>query len=118
MIEAVGADPGRAGDGAAAASTAGDGRPPADAGDLPATLLRRSAFLTHPVFTSHRSETAMLRYLRRLADLRHRAGPVHDPARLLHDEAQRDRRDGADQLAGFAGLHPFAPPTRPRATRR
>ncbi len=32
--------------------------------------------------------------------LRRGAGPGHDPARLLHDEAQRDHRDGADHLAG------------------
>ncbi len=36
--------------------------------DLPAGLVRTSGFLTHPVFHDHRSETAMLRYLRRLSD--------------------------------------------------
>ncbi len=35
---------------------------------LPAGLRRTSTFLTHPVFNSHHSETAMLRYIRRLAD--------------------------------------------------
>ncbi|WP_405149581.1 aminomethyl-transferring glycine dehydrogenase [Sphaerisporangium sp. NBC_01403] len=35
---------------------------------LPAGLLRTTDFLTHPVFHSHRSETAMLRYLRKLQD--------------------------------------------------
>ncbi|MGW5767263.1 aminomethyl-transferring glycine dehydrogenase subunit GcvPA, partial [Streptomyces tendae] len=35
---------------------------------LPESLLRTDDFLTHPVFHQHRSETAMLRYLRRLAD--------------------------------------------------
>ena len=35
---------------------------------LPAALLRTDEILTHPVFRSHHSETAMLRYLRRLAD--------------------------------------------------
>ena len=35
---------------------------------LPAELRRTSAYLTHPVFHLHRSETAMLRYLRRLSD--------------------------------------------------
>jgi glycine dehydrogenase len=35
---------------------------------LPAELARRTGFLTHPVFHAHRSETAMLRYLRRLQD--------------------------------------------------
>jgi glycine dehydrogenase len=35
---------------------------------LPAGLGRTSQFLTHPVFTSHASETAMLRYIRALSD--------------------------------------------------
>ena len=35
---------------------------------LPADLRRRTAYLTHPVFSAHRSETAMLRYLRMLSD--------------------------------------------------
>jgi glycine dehydrogenase len=33
---------------------------------IPPSLRRRSPFLTHPVFSLHRSETEMLRYLRRL----------------------------------------------------
>jgi glycine dehydrogenase len=40
----------------------------ATADALPAALQRTSAFLTHPVFSSHQSETQMLRYLRGLAD--------------------------------------------------
>ncbi|MGE0862699.1 MAG: aminomethyl-transferring glycine dehydrogenase [Vicinamibacterales bacterium] len=32
----------------------------------PAALLRTSAFLTHPVFNTHRSETEMMRYIRSL----------------------------------------------------
>ncbi len=35
---------------------------------IPTSLQRTSEFLTHPVFHRHRSETEMLRYLRRLAD--------------------------------------------------
>ena len=35
---------------------------------LPEPLLRRTPYLTHPVFSTHHSETAMLRYLRRLSD--------------------------------------------------
>ena len=35
---------------------------------LPRTLLRQSAFLTHPVFNSHHSEHELLRYMRSLAD--------------------------------------------------
>jgi glycine dehydrogenase len=35
---------------------------------LPAELKRVSRFLTHPVFHAHRSETEMLRYMRKLSD--------------------------------------------------
>ena len=35
---------------------------------IPADLKRGSAFLTHPVFHAHRSETELLRYMRKLAD--------------------------------------------------
>ncbi len=35
---------------------------------LPAALVRRSAFLTHPVFNTHHSEHELLRYMRALAD--------------------------------------------------
>ena len=43
---------------------------------------------------------------------RPRAGPHDDPARLVHDEAQRGRGDGADQLAGVRGPAPVRTPRR------
>ncbi|MGC5413186.1 hypothetical protein ACPXCX_57430, partial [Streptomyces sp. DT225] len=52
---------------------------------LPESLLRTDAILTHPVFHQHRSETAMLRYLRKLAD--------HG----LIEEADREGRDGRER---------------------
>ena len=70
---------------------------------------RTSAYLTHPVFHSHRSETAMLRYLRRLADRDFALDRGDDPARLVHDEAQRDHRDGADHLARVRRPAPVRP---------
>jgi glycine dehydrogenase len=42
-----------------AAGSAGQG--------IPTSLVRTSAYLSHPVFNSHHSETQMLRYLRRLS---------------------------------------------------
>ena len=39
-----------------------------DDDSIPVDLVRQSEFMTHPVFSMHRSEHAMLRYLRRLAD--------------------------------------------------
>ncbi|MCU1325417.1 MAG: glycine dehydrogenase [Bryobacterales bacterium] len=47
-----------------AAPAAAENEPPA----LPDGLARTSAFLTHPVFHKYRSETEMLRYLRKLSD--------------------------------------------------
>jgi glycine dehydrogenase len=35
-------------------------------GKIPAALARTTPFLTHPVFSAHRSETKMMRYLKRL----------------------------------------------------
>ena len=87
--------------------------------ELPAGARRgRPSFLTHPVFSAHHSETAMLRYLRSLVRQGLRAGPRHDPARLVHDEAQRHHRDGADHLARVREHAPVrAGRRRPRATR-
>ena len=48
---------------------------------------------------------------------RPRPRPHDDPARLVHDEAQRHRRDGADHVAGVRRHPPVRPAsTRPRAT--
>ena len=76
---------------------------------LPAGLLRTSDFLTHPVFSAHRSETAMLRYLRRLADmdiaLDRSMIPLGSCTMKLNAAAEME----AITWPEFAGLHPFAP---------
>jgi glycine dehydrogenase len=80
----------------------------ADAG-LPDSLRRTSEFLTHPVFSAHRSETAMLRYLRRLADfdiaLDRSMIPLGSCTMKLNAAAEME----PISWPGFAGLHPFAP---------
>ena len=77
---------------------------------LPATLRRTSEFLTHPVFSAHRSETAMLRYLRRLADfdiaLDRSMIPLGSCTMKLNAAAEMEPISWPE----FAGLHPFAPP--------
>jgi glycine dehydrogenase len=81
-----------------------------DAGEaLPAGLLRDSAFLTHPVFHAHRSETSMLRYLRRLADfdiaLDRSMIPLGSCTMKLNAAAEMEPISWPE----FAQLHPFAP---------
>ena len=79
------------------------------AGRLPDGLSRASEFLTHPVFHSYRSETAMLRYLRRLADrdiaLDRSMIPLGSCTMKLNAAAEME----AITWPEFAGLHPFAP---------
>ncbi|HLM88104.1 MAG TPA: glycine dehydrogenase (aminomethyl-transferring), partial [Streptosporangiaceae bacterium] len=76
---------------------------------LPDGLRRSSAFLTHRVFSAHRSETAMLRYLRRLADLDIALDrsmiPLGSCTMKLNAAAEMEPISWPE----FAGLHPFAP---------
>jgi glycine dehydrogenase len=83
----------------------------ADGGEaLPAGLRRASPYLTHPVFHEHRSETAMLRYLRRLADfdiaLDRSMIPLGSCTMKLNAAAEME----AITWPEFANIHPFAPP--------
>ncbi len=82
---------------------------PAPGPGWPAHLSRESAYLRHPVFSEHRSETAMLRYLRRLADrdlaLDRGMIPLGSCTMKLNAAAQMQ----ALSWASFTDLHPFAP---------
>jgi glycine dehydrogenase len=76
---------------------------------IPEPFQRTSKFLTHPVFSAHRSETAMLRYLRRLSDLDVALDrsmiPLGSCTMKLNAAAEME----AITWPEFAGLHPFAP---------
>jgi glycine dehydrogenase len=76
---------------------------------IPPSLARTSKFLTHPVFSSHRSETAMLRYLRRLSDLDVALDrsmiPLGSCTMKLNATAEME----AITWPEFARLHPLAP---------
>jgi glycine dehydrogenase len=87
---------------------AGDGAGAAGGG-IPESLRRTSPFMTHPVFHEHRSETAMLRYLRRLMDrdiaLDRSMIPLGSCTMKLNATAEMV----PITWPGFADLHPFAP---------
>jgi glycine dehydrogenase len=76
---------------------------------IPKALRRTSAFMTHPVFSEHRSETEMLRYLRRLADrdlaLDRTMIPLGSCTMKLNGTAEMMPLT----WPGFADVHPFAP---------
>ncbi|HEY8453216.1 MAG: aminomethyl-transferring glycine dehydrogenase [Micromonosporaceae bacterium] len=76
---------------------------------LPAALRRTSPFLTHPVFHEHRSETAMLRYLRRLADADYALDrgmiPLGSCTMKLNAATEMEPITWPE----FADLHPYAP---------
>jgi len=76
---------------------------------LPAALARTSAYLTHPVFNSHHSETEMLRYIRRLSDkdlaLDRSMIPLGSCTMKLNATSEMIPITWPE----FAQVHPFAP---------
>ncbi|MCX3062266.1 aminomethyl-transferring glycine dehydrogenase [Streptomyces beihaiensis] len=76
---------------------------------LPAGLLRHDEFLTHPVFHQHRSETAMLRYLRRLADRDYALDRGMIPLGSCTMKLNATTEMEPVTWPEFGGLHPFAP---------
>ncbi len=74
-----------------------------------AALTRRTAYLTHPVFHDHRSETAMLRYLRKLADRDFALDRGMIPLGSCTMKLNATTEMLAITWPEFAGLHPFAP---------
>ncbi len=82
---------------------------PADATPIPAPLRRRSAFLTHPVFHRYRSETELMRYLKRLENrdlsLTRAMIPLGSCTMKLNAAAEME----AITWPGFAAIHPYTP---------
>ncbi|MCX4750778.1 aminomethyl-transferring glycine dehydrogenase [Kitasatospora sp. NBC_01287] len=76
---------------------------------LPADLLREDEYLTHPVFHSHRSETAMLRYLRRLSDRDYALDRGMIPLGSCTMKLNATTEMEAVTWPEFGQLHPFAP---------
>jgi len=76
---------------------------------IPPALQRSSAFLTHPVFNTHHSETAMLRYIRSLSDkdlaLDRSMIPLGSCTMKLNATSEMIPITWPE----FAQVHPFAP---------
>ncbi|WP_436735934.1 aminomethyl-transferring glycine dehydrogenase [Streptomyces sp. BBFR102] len=76
---------------------------------LPGALLREDAYLTHPVFHQYRSETAMLRYLRRLADRDYALDRGMIPLGSCTMKLNATTEMEPVTWPEFGALHPFAP---------
>ena len=77
--------------------------------ELPHDLARESDFLTHEVFNTHRSETSMLRYLRRLSARDYALDRGMIPLGSCTMKLNATTEMEPVSLPGFADLHPFAP---------
>jgi glycine dehydrogenase len=76
---------------------------------VPDALLRTDDYLTHPVFRQHRSETAMLRYLRRLADRDYALDRGMIPLGSCTMKLNATTEMEPVTWPEFGALHPFAP---------
>ncbi|MDN6298238.1 MAG: aminomethyl-transferring glycine dehydrogenase [Halomonas sp.] len=80
-----------------------------DDSGIPAECQRESDFLTHPTFTRYRSETEMLRYLKRLENkdlsLTHAMIPLGSCTMKLNATSEMI----PVSWPAFSNLHPFAP---------
>ena len=76
---------------------------------IPTEVQRTSAYLTHPIFNSHHSETSMLRYLRSLSDkdiaLDRSMIPLGSCTMKLNATTEMEPVTWPE----FAAIHPFAP---------
>ncbi|CAB4786973.1 unannotated protein [freshwater metagenome] len=76
---------------------------------IPAALIRTSDFMTHPVFSKYRSETLMLRYLRRLADLDLALDRTMIPLGSCTMKLNATTEMIPVTWPEFGAMHPFAP---------
>ena len=86
--------------------------PFADAAPLagvPTRSLRDDEYLTHPVFNTHRSETAMMRYLKQLADRDYALDRGMIPLGSCTMKLNAATEMAAVSWPEFSRVHPFAP---------
>jgi glycine dehydrogenase len=76
---------------------------------LPEAMARTSEYLTHAVFNTHRSETSMMRYLKRLADYDYALDRGMIPLGSCTMKLNAATEMEAVTWPEFGGLHPFAP---------
>ena len=90
----------------------------AGVGELPASLVRTSAFMSHPIFSAHDSETEMLRYISTLQhrdlSLAHSMIPLGSCTMKLNASSEMAPVTWPE----FGNIHPFAPGEQTRGYER
>ena len=76
---------------------------------LPEGLRREDEYLAHPVFNTHRSETAMMRYLKQLADRDYALDRGMIPLGSCTMKLNAATEMAAVSWPEFSRVHPFAP---------
>jgi len=76
---------------------------------VPSALRRVEEFLTHPVFNTHRSETAMMRYLKQLSDRDYALDRGMIPLGSCTMKLNAATEMAAVSWPEFSRVHPFAP---------
>jgi glycine dehydrogenase len=76
---------------------------------IPASSVRQSGYLTHPIFNSYHSETEMLRYLRKLEQRDIALNRAMIPLGSCTMKLNATSEMIPITWAAFAGMHPFAP---------
>ena len=76
---------------------------------IPSALRRTSPYLTHPVFNTHHSETAMLRYIRQLSDKDLALDRCMIPLGSCSMKLNATSEMNPISWPEFANVHPFAP---------
>ncbi|MDJ1113466.1 aminomethyl-transferring glycine dehydrogenase [Microbacterium sp. LX3-4] len=76
---------------------------------LPEAVRRTDGYLTHPVFNTHRSETAMMRYLKQLADRDYALDRGMIPLGSCTMKLNAATEMAAVTWPEFSRVHPFAP---------
>ena len=76
---------------------------------LPSALRRTTPFLAHPIFHEHRSETEMMRYLRRLSDKDLALDRTMIPLGSCTMKLNAATEMMPITWSLFSGIHPFAP---------
>jgi glycine dehydrogenase len=103
-------------DAAAALEAAGAALDGELADALPRGAVREDAYLTHPVFHQHRTETSMLRFLRRLADADYALDRGMIPLGSCTMKLNATTEMESVSWPEFADVHPFAPAHRQAGT--